>query len=1180
MLQDTVRQRTFSSWYNGMATLTGPNTDNICLDSGYTMGMRIKIMSNNIGGEFLQTGWGAATLFRREFGWPYPRPGIYVGKFEYTHPGDDVMLGTLYGYSGFTYLIADSNVNAIYDWMEIMIKVVPSHIYLYFNGRQILDNPLNPSIPINPLSNLGFAILTRDFAVDWVKIMDHHGVIKYFEDFVDPDHPAQADPGIFCSAPEDCQTAFTSYFNTKYSTAYTYAQIDSVYRQQGVKLSACTISYSDTCGQSSRFINTYGGNDTTSLADTKATADGGYISAGKTKSYGASGTDGYLVKTDAKGTVLWSKRYGKQYSDGFTNVQSTTDGGYVMTGTVNADTTGQHGQIWVVKTDASGNTRWSKKISAGSTGGESGVNVVQTKDGGYAVTGHYNYGNSSSDLLVVKLDTAGTQVWNRRFSTTNANHPGGLIEEGDSLLVGATYNNGTDNDGALVKLHTKTGTVGWSQGYDIGSKYNRFRGINRRYGYYTIISQLADDNADAGQRECVLNIDNYGAPVSAFKINTPGGAASTANSWTAPADGAGYITAETGPSSGDLYIRKMDNAGTAVWANRIKLDGNQQVSRVLQNTDGTIVIAGTSDNNMLLVKADSLGRTFCSDTAAVVGDSSASVSVHSYPYTMDSLTLTIAGVDTLGVDAPFTAFAVCNNNACALPLVGPTLCGRAAPIFPPVTQAAIDNCSDNEFFAVSKGTELYYAYRDSLINAFDSIYRSKCMQAYKLESFTVTRTVSQYHYTLYYYDQAGNLVKTIAPAGVRANFDSLWLDSVKTARLNGTSKVPGHIMPTQYRYNTLNQVVAQQTPDAGLSQFWYDRLGRLALSQNARQAVYSPARQYSYTQYDYLGRITEVGQINDTTATGAMTDSISRSENLLSSWLLALTNKREQVTRTVYDLAYPAAGTLPLDATNLRNRVAYTTFTLGNSSSAYNQATFYSYDIHGNVDTLLQDYGSSLYGSTVNIMNANSARWKRIIYQYDLISGKVNMVMYNTPFRDPASGDNTNPPDMFFHRYSYDAENRLTSVETSPDSVIWEKDARYEYYLHGPLARTVLGEQQVQGLDYAYTIQGWLKGMNSSTLRSTYDMGEDGAISGQHQYIAKDAVGFNLNYFNNDYAPVKNSMTPFANAAALGSAGRPLYNGNISSMAVNIGALNQPYLYKYNYDQLNRLTGQDSYTGL
>jgi hypothetical protein len=35
---------------------------------------------------------------------------------------------------------------------------------------------------------------------------------------------------------------------------------------------------------------------------------------------------------------------------------------------------------------------------------------------------------------------------------------------------------------------------------------------------------------------------------------------------------------------------------------------------------------------------------------------------------------------------------------------------------------------------------------------------------------------------------------------------------------------------------------------------------------------------------------------------------------------------------------------------------------------------------------------------------------------------------------------------------------------------------------HGPLARTILGQQQVQGLDYAHTLQGWLKGVHSMAL--------------------------------------------------------------------------------------------------
>jgi hypothetical protein len=43
---------------------------------------------------------------------------------------------------------------------------------------------------------------------------------------------------------------------------------------------------------------------------------------------------------------------------------------------------------------------------------------------------------------------------------------------------------------------------------------------------------------------------------------------------------------------------------------------------------------------------------------------------------------------------------------------------------------------------------------------------------------------------------------------------------------------------------------------------------------------------------------------------------------------------------------------------------------------------------------------------------------------------------------------------------------------------------------------------------------------------------------------------------------------------------KPLYNGNIASMLVNIPALGTADLYGYRYDQLNRLTAMDKFDGL
>ena len=216
-----------------------------------------------------------------------------------------------------------------------------------------------------------------------------------------------------------------------------------------------------------------------------------------------------------------------------------------------------------------------------------------------------------------------------------------------------------------------------------------------------------------------------------------------------------------------------------------------------------------------------------------------------------------------------------------------------------------------------------------------------------------------------------------------------------------------------------------------------------------------------------------------------------------------------------------------------------------------------SYNLHGNVDTLLQDFNEG-------VMKATGNRFKKMVYDYDLISGKVNKVSYQADWEDE-----------FYHKYAYDAENRLTDVYSSANGLLWQKDARYSYYRHGPLAKTILGQNQVQGIDYAYTLQGWLKGVNSTAVGDAkFDMGEDGLNA--KSLVARDAFGFGLHYFGGDYIPINNTVLPFAPIPNLVS----LYNGNIAAMSVNIPKVGEPLLNSYKYDQLNRLTKMNTYKGL
>ncbi len=375
---------------------------------------------------------------------------------------------------------------------------------------------------------------------------------------------------------------------------------------------------------------------------------------------------------------------------------------------------------------------------------------------------------------------------------------------------------------------------------------------------------------------------------------------------------------------------------------------------------------------------------------------------------------------------------------------------------------------------------------------------------------------------------------------------------------------PSHTLITQYSYNSLNQVIQQQTPDAGISRFWYDRLGRLTASQNSEQllpANSSITNRYSYTQYDTLGRITEVGE---KTGAGDITAINTLDVAALQSWLQSGHNF--QVTQTLYDAVNTSLvtiNTITYNQLNLRKRVVSSLYKDDANIAGYDNATHYTYDINGNVKNLWQEVGQLRPYSDSGI--------KQVNYDYDLVSGKVNQVRYQ-----PGKGD------QFFYKYSYDAENRITTALSSRDGMIWATDAAYSYYLHGPLARTELGTLKVQGTDYAYTLQGWLKGMNTTNLNgqtnSTGDMGGDGQNSSR---IAKDVAGFALHYNPNDYSGIASTAKSFANLPGGGGAGGgALYNGNIAAMSVNLANIGQPIFNRYAYDQLNRLVKKQVFTGL
>lgn len=517
-------------------------------------------------------------------------------------------------------------------------------------------------------------------------------------------------------------------------------------------------------------------------------------------------------------------------------------------------------------------------------------------------------------------------------------------------------------------------------------------------------------------------------------------------------------------------------------------------------------------------------------------------------------------------------------NLCYCGDNGQRLCNEALfdPDFEICYQPVLDNMIHDAIEEYEESvTEAYHA--------FQAAYKAECSQAFSTENFTMKGKYRYYQYTQFYYDQAGNLVRTVAPKGI-GKTPSSQDGAINTSRENvGTPITPAQSFETKYRYNSYNQLVSTTNPDQeGATKFWYDFYGRIVLSQNPEQLI---VNKYTYTFYDKQGRPEEVGQVIPGTAFNETTllkvqDPVSA---VFRAWVTASGSARTEVTRTYYDKVFmdvPAVQnrfTLQPGQTqgrqqNLRLRVAsvayYPTVTpTTDFMTQYASATHYTYDLHGNVLQTLQD---------VPELATLKQDIKSTEYEFELISGNVKTVKYQ---KDKL--------DQLTHTYIYDRANRLEEVFVSTDKIHQSRQAHYLYYDYGPLARVELGEQKVQGMDYAYTINGWMKAMNGTVLNPGYELGRDNASgylsqnTSVHSKFARDVVGYTLGYFNGDYKSI--GSTNFApspyNEAILNTAISQLYNGNIAYTTTAIadvpgsGIQMGIQMGVYRYDQMNRLVG-------
>ncbi|MBC8754399.1 hypothetical protein H2O64_06930 [Kordia sp. YSTF-M3] len=397
------------------------------------------------------------------------------------------------------------------------------------------------------------------------------------------------------------------------------------------------------------WLKTLGGSQEDTAQDIAMTSDGGYAIVGFTESINGDITDHaseqndyWVARLDADGNLLWNKTYGGTADDRGEAIKATADGGFVITGysrSSDEDVTVNSGfyDQWIVKLDATGNIQWEKSL--GFSGSDQAYDILQTSDGGYFTTGFLDitasgglgsFGRPTSDGSFAnakhgvgeywchKLDASGTIIWSRYFGGTNNDRSYSTLETNDNnfIIAGASESDDfdiTNSKGSydfwVVKL-SNTGDLIWQQsyggtgieiGYDIAKTTD---------GNYIVVGDTRSSDGDVSNPKgsadfWVIKVsDTDGALI--WERTYGGSDFESARAITPLQDGGFAIVGSAKSNNADVnsnygqndfWVIKINDAGNLLWEKNF---GGSQIDiayGIIETTDEKLVVAGNTQSS-------------------------------------------------------------------------------------------------------------------------------------------------------------------------------------------------------------------------------------------------------------------------------------------------------------------------------------------------------------------------------------------------------------------------------------------------------------------------------------------------------------------------------------------------------------------------------------------------------
>jgi len=369
------------------------------------------------------------------------------------------------------------------------------------------------------------------------------------------------------------------------------------------------------------------------------TSDTGYIMILDISQTGQFGAWYSLLKTDSFGNEMWLNGTGNLIYAHANNLKSTLDSGYIIVGGGSNDISSSNYDVFLLKTDSLGQQQWIKTYDSlmsnitifGSH--EEGFDVIQTRDGGYLVTG--TAGDAvAPELILLKVDSIGNILWLEKDTGIARAYGASIVEaeNGNYLAFGSTSITGPDR---LMYL-LKTDSIGqkiWSRTYpwiygdytfgnvvkvNENGEYLLF-GSGEYFGHQTG-DMLFISTDTAGNVIWEKEYRKYDfATGSGFDITTDGGYVLIGNS------------TDTSNNDIDIYLVKTDSLGNMMFDTTFGGNNSMEFGiSVKQTLDKGYILSGSKDSDAYLLKTDSAANIIL-ETSEIRGNEEIEINIFPNP---------------------------------------------------------------------------------------------------------------------------------------------------------------------------------------------------------------------------------------------------------------------------------------------------------------------------------------------------------------------------------------------------------------------------------------------------------------------------------------------------------------------------------------------------------------------